>query len=98
MLGEFAFTPDHDLQPDYRSFRWMEDEVGSCPCCLRGPRYPPSDEPTNHLDVKNVKWLEDYLKKSPCTSHHRISRLRLPRQRVPAHHSLRAIQAQAIPW
>jgi len=20
------------------------------------------DEPTNHLDVKNVKWLEDYLK------------------------------------
>jgi elongation factor 3 len=26
------------------------------------------DEPTNHLDVKNVKWLEDYLMKSPCTS------------------------------
>jgi elongation factor 3 len=26
------------------------------------------DEPTNHLDVKNVKWLEDYLKESPCTS------------------------------
>jgi elongation factor 3 len=26
------------------------------------------DEPTNHLDVKNVKWLEDYLKNSPCTS------------------------------
>jgi len=26
------------------------------------------DEPTNHLDVKNVKWLEDYLKSSPCTS------------------------------
>ncbi len=26
------------------------------------------DEPTNHLDVKNVKWLEDYLKASPCTS------------------------------
>ncbi|CZT48827.1 probable translation elongation factor eEF-3 [Rhynchosporium secalis] len=26
------------------------------------------DEPTNHLDVKNVKWLEDYLMASPCTS------------------------------
>jgi len=26
------------------------------------------DEPTNHLDVKNVKWLEDYLVSSPCTS------------------------------
>lgn len=26
------------------------------------------DEPTNHLDVKNVKWLEDYLKASACTS------------------------------
>ena len=26
------------------------------------------DEPTNHLDVKNVKWLEDYLTNSPCTS------------------------------
>ncbi|KAF2161123.1 hypothetical protein M409DRAFT_69976 [Zasmidium cellare ATCC 36951] len=26
------------------------------------------DEPTNHLDVKNVKWLEDYLTGSPCTS------------------------------
>ncbi|KAK4940795.1 translational elongation factor EF-1 alpha [Elasticomyces elasticus] len=26
------------------------------------------DEPTNHLDVKNVAWLEDYLRNSPCTS------------------------------
>lgn len=26
------------------------------------------DEPTNHMDVKNVKWLEDYLTNSPCTS------------------------------
>jgi elongation factor 3 len=26
------------------------------------------DEPTNHMDVKNVKWLEDYLKASPSTS------------------------------
>ncbi|KAL9059760.1 MAG: hypothetical protein Q9162_001061 [Coniocarpon cinnabarinum] len=26
------------------------------------------DEPTNHLDVVNVKWLEDYLTNSPCTS------------------------------
>ncbi|RMD44763.1 hypothetical protein DV735_g307, partial [Chaetothyriales sp. CBS 134920] len=26
------------------------------------------DEPTNHLDVKNVAWLEDYLKSSPSTS------------------------------
>ena len=26
------------------------------------------DEPTNHLDVKNVKWVEEYLINSPCTS------------------------------
>lgn len=26
------------------------------------------DEPTNHLDVKNVAWLEAYLKDTPCTS------------------------------
>ena len=26
------------------------------------------DEPTNHMDVVNVKWLEDYLNNSPCTS------------------------------
>ena len=26
------------------------------------------DEPTNHLDYKNVAWLENYLKTSPCTS------------------------------
>lgn len=26
------------------------------------------DEPTNHMDVKNVAWLEDYLKNSPSTS------------------------------
>ena len=26
------------------------------------------DEPTNHMDVVNVKWLEDYLTNSPCTS------------------------------
>ncbi|KAI9757429.1 MAG: translational elongation factor EF-1 alpha [Chaenotheca gracillima] len=26
------------------------------------------DEPTNHLDTANVKWLEDYLTNSPCTS------------------------------
>jgi elongation factor 3 len=26
------------------------------------------DEPTNHMDRQNVKWLEDYLISSPCTS------------------------------
>ena len=26
------------------------------------------DEPTNHMDYKNVEWLENYLKTSPCTS------------------------------
>ena len=26
------------------------------------------DEPTNHMDRQNVKWLEDYLINSPCTS------------------------------
>lgn len=26
------------------------------------------DEPTNHMDRQNVKWLEEYLINSPCTS------------------------------
>jgi elongation factor 3 len=26
------------------------------------------DEPTNHMDRQNVKWLENYLTESPCTS------------------------------
>lgn len=26
------------------------------------------DEPTNHMDRQNVRWLENYLKNSPCTS------------------------------
>ena len=33
---------------------------------LRHPDILLLDEPTNHLDIWSIKWLEDYLKSSPC--------------------------------
>ncbi|OIW32042.1 ARM repeat-containing protein [Coniochaeta ligniaria NRRL 30616] len=43
-------------------------KLALCRAVFEAPDILLLDEPTNHLDVKNVKWLEDYLKASPCTS------------------------------
>ena len=43
-------------------------KLALCRAVFEAPDILLLDEPTNHLDVKNVKWLEDYLKTSPCTS------------------------------
>jgi elongation factor 3 len=43
-------------------------KLALCRAVFEAPDILLLDEPTNHLDVKNVKWLEDYLKNSPCTS------------------------------
>ena len=43
-------------------------KLALCRAVFEAPDILLLDEPTNHLDVKNVKWLEDYLKSSPCTS------------------------------
>ncbi|KAJ5953369.1 Elongation factor 3 [Penicillium verhagenii] len=43
-------------------------KLALCRAVFENPDILLLDEPTNHLDVKNVAWLEDYLKNSPCTS------------------------------
>ncbi|CRK11744.1 hypothetical protein BN1723_017243 [Verticillium longisporum] len=43
-------------------------KLALCRAVFEAPDILLLDEPTNHLDVKNVKWLEDYLQNSPCTS------------------------------
>ncbi|KAL6871255.1 ARM repeat-containing protein [Trichoderma novae-zelandiae] len=43
-------------------------KLALCRAVFEAPDILLLDEPTNHLDVKNVKWLEDYLVNSPCTS------------------------------
>jgi elongation factor 3 len=43
-------------------------KLALCRAVFEAPDILLLDEPTNHLDVKNVKWLEDYLCNSPCTS------------------------------
>ncbi|KAK5996975.1 Elongation factor 3 [Cladobotryum mycophilum] len=43
-------------------------KLALCRAVFEAPDILLLDEPTNHLDVKNVKWLEDYLTNSPCTS------------------------------
>jgi elongation factor 3 len=43
-------------------------KLALCRAVFEAPDILLLDEPTNHLDVKNVAWLENYLKSSPCTS------------------------------
>lgn len=43
-------------------------KLALCRAVFENPDILLLDEPTNHLDVKNVEWLENYLKSSPCTS------------------------------
>ncbi|KAG6204515.1 translational elongation factor EF-1 alpha [Claviceps purpurea] len=43
-------------------------KLALCRAVFEAPDILLLDEPTNHLDVKNVKWLEQYLCDSPCTS------------------------------
>jgi elongation factor 3 len=43
-------------------------KLALCRAVFEAPDILLLDEPTNHLDVKNVRWLEDYLINSPCTS------------------------------
>lgn len=43
-------------------------KLALCRAVFEAPDILLLDEPTNHLDVKNVKWLEEYLQNSPCTS------------------------------
>ncbi|KAI0551203.1 ABC transporter [Xylaria curta] len=67
-LAEFGFSPAM-ISGDITALSggWKM-KLALCRAVFEAPDILLLDEPTNHLDVKNVKWLEDYLINSPCTS------------------------------
>jgi elongation factor 3 len=67
-LGEFGFTPDMISNLITALSGGWKMKLALARAVFEAPDILLLDEPTNHLDVKNVKWLEDYLMKSPCTS------------------------------
>ncbi len=67
-LGEFGFSKQMiEGEITALSGGWKM-KLALCRAVFEAPDILLLDEPTNHLDVKNVKWLEDYLINSPCTS------------------------------
>ncbi|TQS38947.1 hypothetical protein Golomagni_00537 [Golovinomyces magnicellulatus] len=67
-LGEFGFTPDMTSNLITALSGGWKMKLALARAVFENPDILLLDEPTNHLDVKNVKWLEDYLMNSPCTS------------------------------
>jgi elongation factor 3 len=67
-LNEFGFT-DQMVSGEITALSggWKM-KLALCRAVFEAPDILLLDEPTNHLDVKNVKWLEEYLTNSPCTS------------------------------
>ena len=67
-LEEFGFTPAMVSGEITALSGGWKMKLALCRAVFEAPDILLLDEPTNHLDVKNVKWLEDYLMNSPCTS------------------------------
>ncbi|KAF7947826.1 hypothetical protein EAE96_008904 [Botrytis aclada] len=67
-LTEFGFTPEMTNNLITALSGGWKMKLALCRAVFEAPDILLLDEPTNHLDVKNVKWLEDYLQNSPCTS------------------------------
>ncbi|KAI1125504.1 ABC transporter [Nemania abortiva] len=67
-LAEFGFTPAMVAGDITALSGGWKMKLALCRAVFEAPDILLLDEPTNHLDVKNVKWLEDYLINSPCTS------------------------------
>ncbi|ESZ89567.1 elongation factor 3 [Sclerotinia borealis F-4128] len=67
-LAEFGFTSDMTNNMITALSGGWKMKLALCRAVFESPDILLLDEPTNHLDVKNVKWLEDYLENSPCTS------------------------------
>jgi elongation factor 3 len=67
-LFEFGFSKDMISNEITALSGGWKMKLALCRAVFEAPDILLLDEPTNHLDVKNVKWLEDYLKASPCTS------------------------------
>lgn len=67
-LNSFGFT-DQMVQGEITALSggWKM-KLALCRAVFEDPDILLLDEPTNHLDVKNVAWLEDYLKTTNCTS------------------------------
>ncbi|KAI8717517.1 hypothetical protein NCS52_00827900 [Fusarium sp. LHS14.1] len=67
-LSDFGFT-DQMITGEITALSggWKM-KLALCRAVFEAPDILLLDEPTNHLDVKNVKWLEEYLTNSPCTS------------------------------
>jgi len=66
--GEFGFSQAQIEGPITALSGGWKMKLALCRAVFESPDILLLDEPTNHLDVKNVAWLEDYLKSSPCTS------------------------------
>jgi elongation factor 3 len=67
-LAEFGFTPEMTSNEITALSGGWKMKLALARAVFENPDILLLDEPTNHLDVKNVKWLEDYLKNSACTS------------------------------
>ncbi|KAI1326217.1 ABC transporter [Xylariaceae sp. FL0255] len=67
-LNEFGFTDGMIAGEITALSGGWKMKLALCRAVFEAPDILLLDEPTNHLDVKNVKWLEDYLINSPCTS------------------------------
>jgi elongation factor 3 len=67
-LNEFGFTEQMVKGEISALSGGWKMKLALCRAVFEAPDILLLDEPTNHLDVKNVKWLEDYLKNSACTS------------------------------
>lgn len=68
LTGEFNFKPEMVTAPIVALSGGWKMKLALCRAVFVAPDILLLDEPTNHLDVVNVKWLEDYLHASPCTS------------------------------
>ncbi|KAJ5099349.1 Elongation factor 3 [Penicillium argentinense] len=68
LVGEFGFQPEQLDGPITALSGGWKMKLALCRAVFEKPDILLLDEPTNHLDVKNVEWLENYLKNSPCTS------------------------------
>jgi elongation factor 3 len=67
-LSDFGFTADMTSNLITALSGGWKMKLALARAVFESPDILLLDEPTNHLDVKNVLWLEDYLKNSPCTS------------------------------
>ena len=67
-LLEFGFLQDQFEKPITSLSGGWKMKLALARAVFEEPDILLLDEPTNHLDYKNVAWLENYLKTSPCTS------------------------------